>query len=340
MHPQRPESDTMSHDLFLNSARTASELRVAEMLGRANAGPTFVEHLRQLAQSSQPTKRRLSTAAFRRDLTTTTASAGGFLTPTGNTALEEFIRPYLLLRDGGLNILAGLDSPITVPRATTVPTATWLATQASTPAASDPVFGQVAVTPKMLSIHIKVSRQLLLLSNAEAVVGPLAAESIARGVEAAIFNGTGASGQPLGVMGTAGVTAQSGTSLAAAGLRAMRKNVLNSGAREDRMLWVGATDVQELLGSREFSAGSGRPLWDNGMILGRPAIASSLAPAGTLICGDWSRATAALFDAAGAEAEVNPYENFQSGVTAFRLMVPCDVFFSPAAAFAVATSIT
>jgi len=321
--------------LSYHEYRAASQRRIDQL----SAPQNWFGQMKALASASVPTRQQLSPMAWR-DLTVAAASGGGYLAPTGNSPMEQFLLPQMMLRDGGLKMLSGLSAAVTVPRCTTVPTATWLSTEGSTPTTSDPVFGQVGVTPKMLSIYLRVSRQLMLQSNAESVVAPLCAESIARGIEAALFNGGGTSGRPLGVMNTAGINSQSGASLAAAGLRAMRRNVLSSGAREDRLMWVGAPDVQELLGSREFSAGSGRPLWDDGKILGRPAVASTLIPAATLICGDWSRATVALFDAAGAELEVNPYDSFQSGAVGYRLMIPCDVFFSPAAAFAVATTIT
>jgi len=330
----------MHADHLFQIALTASEQRTRALMTQAAAGPTLVQTLREMIQNPLPEKRAIGPGAFRRDLTAGAASAGGYLAPTATTDLEQFILPYLLLRDGGLNFIAELDSSVTVPRCTTVPTASWLATEASTPAASDPVFGQVALNPKMLAIHINASRALILQANAEAVIGPLCGEAIARGIESAVFAGSGASGRPTGIINTAGIGTQSGTSLAEAGLRAMRKQVLDSGAREDRLTWLGGTDVQSLIGGREFSAGSGRMLWMDGKILGLPAIASTLVPAGTLILGDWSRCTVALFDRQGAAVEVNPFQNFQAGIVGFRLMIAADIMFSPAAAFSVANSIT
>ena len=330
----------MHADHLFQIALTASEQRTRALMTQANAGPTLVQTLREMIQNPLPEKRAIGPGAFRRDLTAGTASAGGYLTSTSTSPLEQLIRPYLLLRDAGLNIIAGLDSSVTIPRCTTVPTASWLATEASTPAASDPVFGQVALNPHLTAIYINAGRPLILQSNAEAVIPPIAGEATGRSIESAIFAGSGASGSPTGIINTAGIGTQSGTSLADAGLRAMRKQVLDSGAREDRLTWVGGTDVQSLLSGREFSTGSGRMLWDSGKILGLPAIASTLVPAGTLILGDWSRCTVALFDRQGAAVEVNPFQNFQAGIVGFRLMIAADIMFSPAAAYSVANSIT
>jgi HK97 family phage major capsid protein len=229
---------------------------------------------------------------------------------------------------------------VTIPRVTTVATGVWLPADGTTISSADPAFGQLGLAPKFVAAHVRVSRQLLLQSAADRVAGAQVAEAIARAIDTAVIAGTGTLGQPAGIINTTGIGTQSGASLAASGLRSMRKAALDAGAREDALTWLGGTDVQNTIGGREFSAGSGRPLWDDGKILGRPAVASSLVPAGTLLCGDFSRVTVAVFDAAGCELEFNPYANFQSGIVSFRLIVPVDITVSPAAAFSVATSVT
>lgn len=323
---------------FPHSATPTAESRIAGLLS-AGAGPTLIEHLRDLHGQHQPSKRRISSAAFR-DLTAGVASAGGYLIGTKQQPLEQLLLRFSIFAEGGLNIITGLDGPVTIPRVTTVPTASWLPQDGTALTESQSVFGQIALGPKFVASYTEISRPLLLQSSAEAIAGAQAGESTSRAIDTAILAGTGVSGQPTGIVNTSGIGTQSGSSLAAAGLRAMRKAVLNAGAREDRLMWIADPATQELLGSREFSAGSGRPLWDDGKILGRPAVATSLAPAATLILGDFSRVTVSVFDAAGIELEHDPYTNFKSGVSAFRLIVPVDVAVSPAAAFCVATSIT
>ena len=337
----------MMIDTFPHDAAQASELRTLGLLGRANAGPTLIEHLRDLVQQHGPQKRRISSAALRdlvrfsqRDLTSSAATAGGFLIGVKNSPIEQLLARYSILVEAGVTMLSDLSGPITIPRVRTVPVAHWLPADGTAIVEADPVFGQLALMPKFCSVKIDVSRQLLLQSDAETIVGVQAAEAVGRAVDIAILHGTGTFGQPTGILATAGITAQSGTSLSAAGLRAMRRNVLLAGAREDRLLWIGAPDVQETLGSREFSAGSGRVLWADGKIEGLPAVASSLVNAGTLVLGDFSRVTCAIFDKNGFSLEWNPYENFQVGLCSLRLILPVDFAMSPAGAFAVATAVT
>lgn len=323
---------------FPHSSASTSEARLAGLLS-AGAGPTFVEHLREMDMNGQPTKRRVSGAVFR-DLTAAVGSAGGYLAGTTTAPLEGLLRRYSIFGELGLTIITGLDGPLTLPRTVTVPTAAWLAAEGIGLTENQPSFGQVAHTPKFCSAYMQVSRQLILQSKAESIIATLAAEAVARAIDAAILGGTGTLGQPSGIINAAGINTQSGTSLALAGLLAMRRMALLSGCRADRLVWVAHPGVQELLASRERHSGGGRTLWDDQGILGLPAIATTSAPAGTLLLGDFSRCTVTVFDGAGIELENDPYSDFRSGISAFRLMVPVDVGVSPAAAFSVATSIT
>lgn len=323
---------------FPHSSASTSEARLAGLLS-AGAGPTFVEHLREMQLNGQPTKRRVSGAVFR-DLTTAVGSAGGYLAGTTTAPLEALLQRYSIFGQLGLKIITGLDGPLILPRTVTVPTASWLPAEGVALNENQAAFGQVGFTPKFCTAFMQVSRQLILQSKAESIIATLAAEAVARAIDAAILGGTGTLGQPSGIINAAGINTQSGASLALAGLLNMRRLALLSGAREDRLVWVGHPGVQELLASRERHTAGGRTLWDDSGVLGQRAIATTSAPAGTLFLFDASRCTVTVFDGAGIELEHDSYSDFRSGISAFRLMVPLDVGISPAAAFAVATSIT
>lgn len=311
---------------------------IGNLLSSAN-GLTLGAHLRELLTVNQPSKRLISGMAFR-DLTAGTFTAGGALVSTPAAPLESLIQRFSVF--GQLvTVMTGMSTPFSLPRTTTVPTASWIAAELAAIPESQPVFGAVAFTPKYCSAYMQVSRQLLLQAPAESVVASQAAEAVARAIDAAIIAGSGVAGQPTGIVNTAGVHAQSGTSYAHASALNQREQVLLSGAREDNLVWVGHPTVQELIGGRERHAGGGNTLWDADGILGIPAIATTSVPTGTLILGDFSRVTVAVFDGAGfLELQFDPFSDFRAGIAGFRLMVPVDVGVSPAAAFSVATSIT
>lgn len=325
--------------LFPSADATQSERRVAQLLGHVDAGEPLIEHLRRAALSQEPTRRLLPVSALR-ELSATQLTSGGALVPTTNRPMFDLLRRYSVLAEMGCTIVNGLTGPTTIPRATTLPTASWLASEGQSVSESHPTFGQVALSPKYCSAYIEVSRQLMLQSDAESVVLRLVSESIGRAVDQAILAGTGVSGQPQGIVNTPGVYAQAGASLGSAGVRTMLKKAIEAGAREDRIRAIGGQDVWELLAAREVASGSGRFLWDaRDGVLGRPAAMTSLAPPATLILGDWAQVIVALFDGAAA-LSFNPFADFRSGVAAFRIDVVVDVAITVPAAFSYSTNIT
>lgn len=324
--------------LFPSADFTQSERRVAQLLGHADAGEPLVAHLSRAAQSAEPTRRLLPTSALR-GLNASQFSAGGALVATDTRPMVALMQRYSLVAEAGCTVVHGLTTSTTLPTAKTLPTATWVTEGQSVPE-SQAAFGQRALEPKYASAYVEVSRQLLLQGiAAEPVILRLVSEAIARAVDQAIIAGTGTSGQPQGVIGTAGVYSQSGSSLGAAGLRAMVKKIVEAGGREDRIRAVGGPAAWETLNARELVTGSGRFLWDSDGILGRPAVQTDCAPPATLLLADWSQCIVGLYDDTLA-LSYNPFANFRAGVVAFRIDTIVDVVVTVPAAFSYSSNIT
>lgn len=340
MAPSKPpQLRTMNPDVFFNSAASASERRVAGMLSQIDSGKTLAQALRDAQLAGRHVTAQLeSSVLLKRDATVASASGGGYLVPTQRQPMAELIqRESPILRNA--TVLTGLTTPVTIPYAKTLGGVTWLSFEGQTAPQSEPTFGELALSPKTASSYGVASRQLMLQTVAEQILLMLSSEDLARGFETAAIAGTGA-GQPTGIVNYAGVNSQSGSSLAASGLRSMRKSCLLGGAMESKLLWIGAPDVQETLSGRELTSGGGRLLWDSDGILGRPAIASSLVPAGTLVVGDISRLVVSVFDGEGVVMQFDPYSDFKAGRIGFRLQVPVDFGLLTPAAFSKAQSIT
>jgi len=137
----------------------------------------------------------------------------------------------------------------------------------------------------------------------------------------------------------AGIGTQSGSSLAHAGLLAMRKAPLTAGAREAMLQWVGTPTIQETLGGRQRFTGSDATLWDsdNGTILGLPAHATKNASG--LVVGDFSTSVIGVFGP-GMRIDIDPSQDFNSAGLVARVMLMCDVAFPQPAAFCVASTVT
>ena len=147
-----------------------------------------------------------------KDMSTTTDSAGGFIVPV--QIMENMIIPLLQKRITALSLgvqrlpLSG--SPVQIPKITTASTAYWVAENA-TVTASDLAFGQLNMTPHAVASRVILSNRLINLSSpaAEQITRAQIAKDLGIAMDAAIYAGTGAAGQPTGIVQTSGINSVS-----------------------------------------------------------------------------------------------------------------------------------
>ena len=276
-----------------------------------------------------------------RDLTAASAPGGGHLVGVDVGAPVDVLRPWSVAAAAGITVLPNLVGNLALPRVTTAATAGWVGTEASSFVEPQPVFGQAALTPKTAAATVDFSRQWRMQAQAaETLLRAQLLRAVGELVDAAFFAGSGAAGQPLGLLLTAGINTASGASLALAGLLEMRDEIIAAGGQEERLRWVGAPAVQKLLAARERVAGGGRHLWDDTGILGRPAHATKNAPVATLVAGDFTQALMGIWGPAALRIEINPFADFKAGLLSARVVLSCDFAFPQPAAFSVASSVT
>lgn len=281
---------------------------------------------------------------LQRDLTVATASQGGYLVETQNTSFIELLRNRSVCLTMGASRLTGLQGNISVPRQTAAATPAWLTTEASTATESQPTFGQLTLTPKTCASYCELSRLLMLQSNpaAESLVMNDLAKVVALAVDQAALAGSGASGQPLGIVNTAGIGAFTGASLGLAALLDAQTDVLAGDAVPESVGYVTTPTVAGLLMARQRFASTDTPLWSgsmlDGQVCGFRGMSSNQMASATMIFGDWSQLIIAEWGI--LEVEVNPYANFQAGISGVRAMYTVDVGVRRASAFSLATSIT
>lgn len=136
---------------------------------------------------------------------TTSASA---LIPTDQRPdlFIDRLRNRTRVRSLGATVLTGLHGNISIPRRTGSTTTGWVAENAAlTPA--DPTFDSVTLAPKHAGAIHEWSRNMIQQSSPD--VEQLArndlALQLAEALDLAAINGSGASNQPLGILGTAGI---------------------------------------------------------------------------------------------------------------------------------------
>jgi HK97 family phage major capsid protein len=201
---------------------------------------------------------------------------------------------------------------------------------------------QSALKPKIAIGLIQASRQFMQQADPDAWIRRgllIAAGMIA---DQAVLNGTGADGQPLGLMNTPGLSTQSGTSLGWAGVLHMKKLAADANVKDGSISFVSTSAVRELLEARERATGGGTFIWENDRIASCPAFATTDMPTAAMLAGPMAEVFFGLWGA-GMRVEVNPFAPalFKSGVVQIRVVLECDVAVAcNLAALTKATSIT
>lgn len=144
----------------------------------------------------------------KRDLNTGTGSAGGYLVAedlrTGS--FIELLRNKLMVRQLGAVVLSGLEGNVAIPKQTGGATAYWV-TEAGAVTESQQSIGQVALTPKTVGAYTEFTRRMLLQSSldVEMFVRNDLATTLAIAIDKAALKGSGAGGEPLGILNTSGI---------------------------------------------------------------------------------------------------------------------------------------
>jgi HK97 family phage major capsid protein/HK97 family phage prohead protease len=280
----------------------------------------------------------------RRDLTTSVPGAAGYLVATENQGFIEVLRNRSVAFRMGARRLSGLQGNVTIPRQSGTGTAYWLGTEASQVTESNQAFQQIAMTPKTVSAYTEISRNLLMQSSpsAEGIVTDDLGKTVAVAADLAVLNGSGASGQPLGIIGTTGIGTVSGTSFTKAAILEFQTDVATSNVEPVRGGYVTTPAVAGLASSRVEFSGSQKEIWVgniwDGVMAGFPAMSSNQMPAGTMLFGDWQEVVVAEWGV--LEVEVNPYANFTAGILGVRAMYSLDVGVRRAFAFSYGAAMT
>jgi len=277
-----------------------------------------------------------------RDLTVASAGSGGYLVATSYGAARDTLRGWSVALSAGITVIDGLVGDMAIPRITTAPTGYALATETTTITESQPVIGQVAFTPKNLACFCEFSRLLAKQAAAETVVKMILLSTLGKFLDTQILNGSGASGEMTGILNTAGLQTQSGTSLAQAGVTVMKQKAAEAGAVDRELGFISTPAVRQLLEIREKVAGNAGFIWQGGQVADLPAFASVECPAATMLVGPWAQVILGMWGAPGLMLEINPFDptGFKAGVIQGRMILTADVGVIRPSAFVKSTSIT
>lgn len=275
-----------------------------------------------------------------RDLTVAAGPSSGFLKDASLQAPADLLRPWSIMGKAGIQIEFGLVGDQVVPKVTAKTTPNWLQTEGTQGTATTPTLSQISLTPKNVIGSLQYSRQFSKQANAVQFASRELLRTVGTAIDQAVLNGSGASGQPLGIIGTSGVQTQSGTTLNA-GCATMKRKSAEANVTDESISFLSTPAVREILEGREKATGGGKFVWDEDQVADRPARVTTDLPTATMICGDFSLVYLGFWGS-GLTLEINPYEqtNFRAGIIQARILVACDVAVLHPSALIVASSIT
>jgi HK97 family phage major capsid protein/HK97 family phage prohead protease len=279
-----------------------------------------------------------------RDLTAAQASAGGYLVETSNQGFVELLRNASVCFAMGATRLNGLQGNVTIPKRTGGATGYWLGTEATQITESGQTFGQISMTPKTVGAYNELSRQLLIQSSpsAEQLVMSGLAMDVGTAVDLAGLNGSGNSGQPLGLIGTSGIGSVTGASFDYADIVEFQTDVAAANALAGSLGYVTTPAIAGLCKARVKFTSTASPLWEGrlerGSMDGYPAMSSSQMPSGDMLFGDWSQMVIGEWGV--LEIAVNQQANFQAAIIGVRALYSVDIAIRIPAAFSLMTSAT
>ena len=305
---------------------------------------------------------------------TSGATTGGNLVETELKA-EDFIealRNNTLMVGLGVGTLPGLVGDVAIPRRSGVSTGYWLANETTAITQSESTFDQITLAPKNYGVLSKYSRQTLLQATPgiEELVRRDLTDTVNVGVDLAILNGSGSSGQPTGIMQTSGIGSVAGGTNGAAitleNIIKLEEQVLIDNAGGDSMAYV--TNAKVLSAMKQLraagsAAGNGSFLWNTdlsgigrgatpGMVNGYPVgvtnqVPSNLTKGSTsgscsaVVFGDYSQALVGFWGN-GMELAVSDSDgsDFTKALTSVRAITTLDVAVRQASAFAAILDVT
>ena len=235
-----------------------------------------------------------------------------------------------------ITVLSNLQGNVSIPAETTAPTAAWRTeNQANTE--SNPVIGQVALTPRFVRSFTEVSRTLIAQSSVdvEDVVRNILMKAVALVVDKAILTGSGSSGQPAGVDEISGLDittyATALTNASIANVVSVEQALDDGNAPDMGRAWVCSPDVRAHFRTAPIGTG-GIPAWYMGRLMDSPAYVSKQVPDGEGYFAAWSEAYLALWDT--IEVLVNPFSGDTTGLVRITAWQMADIGFAHGASFA------
>lgn len=245
-------------------------------------------------------------------------AAGGFLIPsTISGQLIDKARAAMVAGRAGIRSMTLDSAEMTIVKVANDPTGGYVR-ELETITASTATFERLVMRPKKYAILIPISREAIEDGeNLPGILQQTAQASIAQAVDLAVLRGTGAEGEPTGIMNTAGVNTTAGvgtpTSYSQV-LGAVRKIYdANYSGDVESLAWIHSPREWETYAGlvTTGSGADGQPLQVPPAIAGLPSYTTTAMPVNegsgedesSMLIGDFSQAVLAFRNGAGVSVE-------------------------------------
>ena len=339
---RRSAGDPVSGNPSADFDRLAGSVSVVKVLKAQMEGRSLDGAEGEYAKEAEKRSGRKAEGAFvpfksleKRANTTVTAPE---LIGTDHRA-QDYIGPLresLVARALGVRVLSGLVGNVSIPKFGSGLETGWITEGQAVPE-GQMAFDGVTLTPKHVGGKTEMSRQLLQQSSPgiEQLVREDLSFLIAKQIDRAIINGSGAAGEPRGILNTLGIQTADmpDTWLEVLAMLQKLDDVEIANGR-----WLTTSTIRTLLAGTEKVVGSGSGfLYQGGTLADLPLTTSKNVPEKKLILGDFSQVLLGVWSE--VDILVNPYSEpaYSRGGVQVRAMATLDTAVRHPQGFVVAT---
>ena len=276
---------------------------------------------------------------LKRDLSAGIDTAGGY-TVADDLLTGSFIETLenaMVVRQLGATVLTGLVGDISIPKQTGGATGYWL-NEGGSPTESQQTFGQLQLTPKTVGAYTDYTRKLMQQSSisVENFVRNDLALRLALQMDAKAYNGTGASGEPRGILETSGigeVTLNATNAPDWGDIVDLETAVAVDNALTGTLAYVSTATIQGAMKQTvKASSTNAQFILDGDMLNGYPFMMSNQVPAKYIIFGNWRELILAFWG--GLDINVDTSTLSTSGGTRVVALQDVDIAVRHAESFA------
>ena len=275
----------------------------------------------------------------KRDLAANVGTAGGYLVAetlqTGS--FIDLLRNASSVMRMGVRMLTGLNGDIDIPKQTGGATAYWV-NEGANITESQQTLGQIRMSPKSLGAYTDITRRLMLQSSidVESFVRNDFALQMALAIDSAAISGTGANGQPRGILNVTGVgsvTLNAANTPTWANIVALETEVAIDNALLGNLGYITTATIAGAMKTTERTSGNGIYLLEGGSTNGYTLKISNNVPAKYIIFGNFSDLIVGMWS--GLDVTVDTNTLSKSGGTRIVCFQDIDIAVRHAESFAV-----